>query len=244
MMLYGKRVLFIASGLFLSASLAFAADSTNPERHLAKIKKGPNGTVSLKQVANYNDYQTDKEYHAQLQSLTDPVAIMKLKAKHNQLNITSQLNGGLLNGTMEIGTSVVTFTVSNTADSSYSYTFSLPANFEVDSAPHQPGAPIDTFATNMVRIEGSTTAPNELFDYVHLVGGTANGYNSPGQMSIIDKGDSVLIDSFFNVGFRLEFRGAAGGPLEGLEDAVVGNVTMRSQASQGSAPANQGLTKK
>lgn len=225
-----KRIVAAASALLLVGALAAAAGGN--ERHLARIKKSPDGSVSLKQIAGYTGYASDAEYHAQIKELTDPQAIAALKAKHRQLNITQELEGGILNGKIEIGDSVVTFDVTGGGTlAGFHHVFTMPAKFQVDSAPHRPGAEIDTFETNMVRIEGEGS--DDLFESIRLVGGTANGYPSPGQMSLISKGDEVIVDSFFNVGFRLEMKGAKGGAFDGLDNTVEGNVTMRSYADEG-----------
>jgi hypothetical protein len=235
-----KRVLVAAVLLSLAGALAVSAADTNPQRHLAKIKKHPDGSLPLKEIANYNDYSSDADYHAEIKELTDPEAIAKLNAKHGQINVTQELNGGILNGTMEIGTSVVTFDVTGGGTlQGFQHTFTMPANFEVDSAPHNSTSDIDTFETNMVNIQGSGS--DDLFESIQLVGGTANGYPSPGQMTLITQGDQVTVDSFFNVGFRLTIKGAAGGPFAGVVETVEGNVTMRSYASPtapGQTPAS------
>lgn len=223
-----KRVVVAAVSLLLAGALAASAAEVQ-ERHLARVKKQPDGTVPLKQVAGYTGYDSDKEYHAKIKNLTDPQAIAALKAKHFQLVVGPELNGGILNGTIEIGDSVVQFDVTGGGTlTGFHHVFTMPAKFEVHSAPHKPGADIDTFETNMYRIEGSGS--DDVFASLRLVGGTGNGYPSPGQMTLISKGDEVVVDSFFNVGFRLEFTGAKGGPFEGVSDAVEGNVTMRSYA--------------
>lgn len=226
-----KFVSIVAAVLFLAGALAASAAE---ERQLARVKKQADGTVSFKQIAGYTGYDSDDEYHAKLQNLTDPQAIAELKAKHHQLVITDELNGGILNGQIEIGNSVVTFELTGGGSlEGFHHTITMPASFEVHSAPHHPGTEIDTFKTNMYRIEG-TARGDGVFESVRLVGGTGNGYPSPGQMSIISKGDDeVLVDSFFNVGFRLEITGAAGGPLAGVQDAVIGSVTMRAHADKG-----------
>ncbi|HEV7506619.1 MAG TPA: hypothetical protein VGS07_17115 [Thermoanaerobaculia bacterium] len=232
-----KQVFVTAFALFLAGALSAMGAETENTRQLAKVKRQPDGTVSLKQVANYNDYQDDKDYHAQLQNLTDPAAIAALKAKHGQLNILQEFDGGILKGTVEIGSSVVTFDVTGGGSlAGFHHVFTMPASFEVHSAPNDPRQEIDSFATNMYRIEGRGS--DDVFESIHLIGGTGNGYPSPGQMTFISKGKDVLVDSFFNIGFRLEIQGAKGGPFDGFSDAVVGKVTMRSQAAAPAAPAS------
>ncbi len=225
-----QRVLVAASALFLAGALAAAGADNGKDRKLAKIKKQPDGTVSLKQVANYNAYRDNDDYHAAINSTTDPVEIARLKAEHGQLNVLQDFEGGILNGRVEIGDSVVTFDVTGAGPlQGFHHVFTMPASFEVHSAPNRPGTEIDTFETNMYRLEGQGS--DGVFESIRLVGGTANGYPSPGQMTFISQGDSVLVDSFFNIGFRMELKGAPGGPFEGIEKTVEGKVTMKSHAA-------------
>ena len=115
----------------------------------------------------------------------------------------------------------------------FNHTIDLPASFEVHSAPRK-GASVETFDTNMYRIQGE--GKSEVFEYFRLVGGTANGYPSPGQMTLTSVGDNqVMVESFFNIGFRIEFKGAKEGPFAGLEDKIEGAVIMRAHAAEESS---------
>lgn len=223
-----KSVAAAAVSALLLASLALAG--TPAAKPHARVKKDANGNVSFKTIAINTGYTSEKEVHAKVQ---DPVRRAEIKAEHYGLVVTQEYPGGLLNGKVEVGDSWVKFDLTGTGlKGDFQHTITVPAKFEVHSAPHQPGAEIDTFETNMNRIEGQSSVGDNVFEYVHLVGGTANGYPSPGQMTLISKGDVVEVDSFFNVGFRLEFKGTAGGPLEGLEDSVEGSVTMRAHQAE------------
>jgi hypothetical protein len=225
-----KSVFVAASALLLVGAVAFAGVQT--DKPLAKVKKDRNGNVSFKQVAGYTGYETDHEYHIKIKELTDPKAIHDLKMKHHQLNINEELAGGVLNGVIERGDSLITVDITGTGTAEgFHHTVSFPAKFEVHSALHDPSAEIDTFRTNMYQIEGVATG-DKMFSSLRLVGGTGNGYPSPGQMTLIDKGDSVLVDSFFNIGYRIEFTGADGGPLAGVQDSFEGTVTMRAHGTE------------
>ncbi len=227
-----KSVVAAAASALLLASLAVAGTPAAKEKRPIRIKKDANGTVSFKAIAVNTGYTSRQEVHAKVQ---DPVRRAQIEAEHYGLVVVQEHNGGLLNGTVEIGDSWVDFDVTGEGPAgTFQHTITLPAKFEVHSAPHKPGAEIDTFETNMNRIEGEGKG-DKVFEYIRLVGGTANGYPSPGQMTIISKGEEVEIDSFFNVGFKLEFKGAAGGPLEGIEDALEGSVTMRAYQAESAA---------
>jgi hypothetical protein len=227
-----KRVLVAATSALLLASLALASSSAPREKRHVLVKKEADGTVSFKNVARNTGYTSEAEVHAQI---TDPQRRAEIRAEHYGLVVNQEYSGGSLNGKVEIGDSLVDFQVTGAgALEGFKYTITMPAKFEVHSAPNHPGAEIDTFETNMNRIEGQTSGGDSVFEYVRLVGGTANGYPSPGQMTLISKGDQVEVDSFFKVGFRLEFKGAAGGPLEGISDSVEGSVTMRAHEADSS----------
>lgn len=229
-----RKAMVAASVMLLAGAVAFAADMPSG-RTLAKIKKDRNGQVSLKQVANYNNYKSEEYYHATIKNLTNPADIRQLKMDHGMLNIDEVFDGGILHGQIERGDSVITIDLTGPDGT---HTVSFPARFEVHSAPRTPGVEIDTFATNMYQIEGVLSG-DSIFSSLRLVGGTGNGYDSPGQMSIIDKGDSVLVDSFFNIGYRIEYTGAEGGPLAGQSDVVEGKVTMRSYPAKRAATAGR-----
>jgi hypothetical protein len=234
-----NRVLVAATSALLLASLAMAGTQGGKEKRHARVKKQADGTVSFKQIAPNTSYESIEEVHARI---TDPRARAEIYARHFGLVIVSQNDGGLLNGSVEVGTSQVQFHVTGQgALGGINHTITLPASFEVHSAPHKPGADIDTFETNMNRIQGEGKA-DRVFEYIRLVGGTANGYPSPGQMTLISKGDEVEVDSVFNVGFRLDFKGAKGGPLDGIEDSMEGSVTMRAYDSQASATTQPART--
>ncbi|HYG64978.1 MAG TPA: hypothetical protein VEL74_20515 [Thermoanaerobaculia bacterium] len=225
-----KSVFVAASAMLLAGAVAFAGVQT--DKQLARVKKDRNGNVSFKQVAGYTGYETDNEYHAKIKELTDPQAIYELKMKHHQLNIEHELNGGVLHGSIERGGSLITIDIVGTGTAAgFHHSLTFPAKFEVHSEPHDPSVEIDTFRTNMYRIEGAAGG-DSLFSSLRLVGGTANGFASPGQMTLIDKGDSVLVDSFFNIGYRIEFTGADGGPLAGVQDSFEGTVTMRAHGTE------------
>jgi hypothetical protein len=228
-----KSVVVAAASALLLASLAMAGTPAAKEKRPVRIKKDANGTVSFKAIAVNTSYKSEREVHAEVQ---DPVRRAQIKAEHYGLTVAQEYNGGHLNGKVEIGDSWVDFDVTGDGtQGTFQHTIKLPARFEVHSAPNNPGAEIDTFATDMNRIEGQSSSGDGVFEYIRLVGGTANGYPSPGQMTIISRGDVVEVDSFFNVGFRLEFKGAAGGPLDGIEDSMEGSVIMRAHQAESSA---------
>lgn len=105
------------------------------------------------------------------------------------------------------------------------------ADCEVFSGPVNVGAKVQTFNTEMNRIEATLTGDQD-FDYFHIVGGRANGYPSPGTTTITDQGDGTsFVQSSFDIGYRIEYRGAAGGRFAGQEGTLEGRVTMTAYPS-------------
>lgn len=223
-----SRVLVAAASVLLLASVAAAGPKPVQGKRNAIVKKQPNGTVDLAAVAAATSYKSREDYHAEIGP--DPCRRAKLYAEHYELVVVAAQPGGILKGQIESGTSQVKFTLEGEGElEGFTHEIDLPANFEVHSAPHSAQGDGRPFDTNMYRIQGEGGG-DDVFEYVRLVGGTANGYPSSGQMTLSSvRGNQVVVDSFFNIGFRIEFRGADGGPFAGLEGSIEGAVIMRSQ---------------
>ena len=93
----------------------------------------------------------------------------------------------------------------------------MPLTVQVASAPRTAGAAVQTFQTNMQRLQGSITGDPD-FDLFQVTGGTANGFSSPGSTTLTRQTNgSYKVDSSFTVGYSITFHGAAGGRLAGYE---------------------------
>ncbi len=140
--------------------------------------------------------------------------------------------GGPLGGEVETFNSSATFQLSVSSSSptstlsGWTRPVTLPLAVEVATAPRTPGAPVQTFNTDMQRIQGSITGDPD-FDLFEVVGGTANGFSSPGSTTLTRQSTSSFkVDSSFKVGYRIRFVGAAGGRLAGYEGSTTGSVNM------------------
>ena len=71
------------------------------------------------------------------------------------------------------------------------------------------------------------------FDLFQVTGGTANGFSSPGSTTLTRQSNgSYKVDSSFNVGYSITFKGAAGGHLAGYEGTTKGTVKMSAVGKQ------------
>src|SRR4029078_8535012 len=96
----------------------------------------------------------------------------------------------------------------------WSGTLTIPLAVETATAPRPVGAPVQSFQTDMQRIQGSITRDRQLALF-EVVGGTANGSPSPGSTTLTRQGTSSTfkVDSSFKVGYRIRFIGTAAGQL-------------------------------
>lgn len=138
--------------------------------------------------------------------------------------------GGSLGGDIETFTSELVLQINGTGPvAGYSRTLTLSnVAVEVHSGRQPPGTS-QSFATDMVRIQGQLQSGDPDFAQLEIIGGTANGFPSPGHTSaILDTVDNVwTIDSQFEVGYEIRFVGATGGPLDGYSGVYSGTVHMQ-----------------
>ncbi|HEV2845892.1 MAG TPA: hypothetical protein VG477_13650 [Thermoanaerobaculia bacterium] len=174
----------------------------------------------------YDSSDIEKSYHARI---TDPNVPWqekcRLAIRHGRLHLlSSDIQGSRLGGTREVATSTLRVRLlcpDQVAD------FEIPANFEVHTAPHPEEIRDMSFATDMYSIEGKGVDVGP-FASIRVTGGTANGFSSPGITTLKSAGDGVyVVDSHFNVGYRFEFEGAKGGPLEGLSGKIESSIEMK-----------------
>lgn len=135
--------------------------------------------------------------------------------------------GGPL-GQIEEFESALTLNVTVVSPSgSTSGSVTIPTQVKVASGPlNAISGPFNT-PTEMLQIMGSGS-DGFFFDSLTITAGSDFGYPSPGQVSIgpISPNGTVSLQSSFDIGFRMEFTGAPGGPLDGLDGCVETNAVV------------------
>jgi hypothetical protein len=216
-----RGVALVALGLMVAAGGALAQ---NP----CSAPDNGTGTVTLPPAGC--QYLSPSQVHMIINGLPAGTTII-LKPIHRNFicRQTGSCNipGGPLGGEVENFSSTAVFQVSGTgALSGWNRVISVPLGVQVATAPRTNGAPVQTFKTDMQRIQGSISGDPD-FDLFQVVGGTANGFPSPGSTTLTRQADgSFAVSSQFNVGYSIRFTGAAGGKLAGYEGVTTGTVTM------------------
>ena len=89
---------------------------------------------------------------------------------------------------------------------------------------------MQTFNTNMELIQGSISGDPDFASF-QVIGGTANGFSSPGTTTLTRQSNGTFnVSSTFNVGYVIKFVGASGGRLAGRSGTTQGTVVMQAQA--------------
>lgn len=157
----------------------------------------------------------------------DPVLALDqvIHSRFHNLLITP---GGNFNGNIENFGSTVTITVKGKGQlAGFVRTISVQAECEAHSGPWKATDPVISFPTEMMRIEGELVGDPD-FASLRIVGGSANGFPSLGQVTAVDKGDGThMVDSMFNIGYHIEYVGTPDGALKGLSGSFKGVATMK-----------------
>jgi hypothetical protein len=183
------------------------------------------GQTIIDNIDQYDSSSAENSYHSKI---TDPSVPWQEKCRlaiaHRRLQLLSSDIGGTLGGTREVANSVLRVRL---LCPELVAVVDVPTRFEVHSGPHPEEVGPMSFDTDMYAIEGIATNAGP-FATFHLVGGTGNGFKSPGHTTLLPEGEgNFAIDSTFNIGYHLEFTGAKGGPLDGASGSVDSSILMK-----------------
>jgi hypothetical protein len=78
----------------------------------------------------------------------------------------------------------------------------------------------------MVALQGQLYGDPD-FDVLRITAGSVFGLPSPGNTTLTQlPNGNFQVDSFFDITYRIEFQGAPGGQLDGLNGTTQGSITM------------------
>lgn len=211
------------AGVLAAAAMMISGAAFAAQNGAGPCTVGPSGPVPPGCT-----YRTPEDIHNK--NLQDQA---QFEASHkNFLNVT-HLPGGNLDGMIERFDSTLVLVISGIGDlAGHSSTIELPTRCETHIGPRDENADFQQFATEMVALDGYVENHPD-FEYIKVVAGSANGLPSPGSTTLTRKenGD-FLVDSRFYMNYRIEFRGAKGSWLEGVEVSDEAVVTVQAFADQ------------
>ncbi|MCP3979690.1 MAG: hypothetical protein GY716_10245, partial [bacterium] len=135
--------------------------------------------------------------------------------------------GGSLGGEQECSSSLLHLELTGTGVlGGYVRSLVLPVDFETHTGPRVPGAPVQSFPTDMFRLQGELFGDPD-FDLLRITAGTDFGLPSPGHTTLTQlPGGNFNVDSFFDIEYRIEFVGAPGGLFDGQAGTTTATIRM------------------
>ena len=133
-----------------------------------------------------------------------------------------QVPGGTLGGMQETWTATMPWSMTGTGSLlGYNSNINMPISAgESHSAPRTLFAPLQSFNTDLYRLQGQIA--NADFDLLRITAGTAFGLPSPGHTIFTQNGTGWGLDSFFDITYRIDFVGKAGGTFGGMSGSTTG----------------------
>jgi hypothetical protein len=209
-------------------ALGFAAWTAAATAAPCVVPDNGNGTVTLPPAGC--GYLSPADVHEIIDGLP-PGTTIELGATHfDFFQITAQ-PGGSLGGEVETFQSFLLLQLHGTGGlAGFNRSAGMQTQCESHVAPRS-GAPIQSFDTDMFRIQGQLAPGDPDFDLLRITAGTGFGMPSPGHTTLTQQpGGNWAVDSFFDITYRIDFIGRPGGPLGGMSGSTTG--TIRMQAGQ------------
>jgi hypothetical protein len=188
------------------------------------------GTVDLPPAGC--GYVSPADLHEIISGLP-PGTTIQVAAQHERFFNITRSPGGSLGGEVETSDSFLNMQLTGTGGLSYNRSLTMPAAFETHVAPRTPGAEVQSFDTDMFRLQGQLPPGDPDFDLLRITAGTTFDMPSPGHTTLTRQpGGNWNVDSFFDITYRIDFVGAPGGPFSGMSGSTTGTIRM-----QGGVPA-------
>jgi hypothetical protein len=136
---------------------------------------------------------------------------------------TCEAPGGSLGGNVECFQSEFLLDIRGTGSlAGFSRTISMPMDVEAHTGPRNPGDPLQSFSSEMMRFQGQIFGDPD-FCTLHIRAGDYLGLPSPGSKLLSDNGDGTFeVDSFFDLIYEIDFQGCPGSVLEGFGGTSTG----------------------
>jgi len=135
--------------------------------------------------------------------------------------------GGTLGGTVSCHESTLNLYVRGTnLLAGFNRILALPLDGEMHFGPRNPGDPIQSFPSQLMRWQGEIFGDPDFCTF-RFWAGDQYGLPSPGAILLTDMGASTFaVDSFLDVNYEIEFQGCPGSQLEGFGGITTGSIRL------------------
>ncbi len=147
-----------------------------------------------------------------------------------------EVAGGNLGGNVTCTQPSVELTITGTGMlAGFSRFITVPLDWETHSGPRNLGDPVQSFSTDVFRMQGQIFGDPD-FCVFNLRAGSQLGFPSPGSTVLTElPSGNWNVDSFFDVAYDFEFQGCPGSQLEGFAGSTQSSLRIRTGETLASA---------
>lgn len=139
----------------------------------------------------------------------------------HDLNVVTEVPGGPLGGELTDVTGRVTLEMRGLGlFAGYSRTVTIPVTMRFATGPQAPGTSPQLFPVDLDQAFGQMSGDPE-FALLRVTAGTSFGLPGPGRAALtLHSSGDWLVDSFFDITYRVDFVGEPGGPFAGMSGST------------------------
>ncbi len=216
------------------------------------------GTVTLPPIGC--DYLSPDEVHVILDGLP-PDTTIEFAPIHKDFICESQPGagfpgcpppniceapGGNLGGSSDCFDSILDLTVTTTGPGlpGFNRQLFVPMAVKISTGPRTPGDAVQTFPTEMSRLQGQLFGDPDFCTFI-VTAGSENGLPSSGETVLTrlgPPGSNWQVDSFFDLTYRIDYQGCPGSALDGMSGSTTTTVRMKTGTKPtcaGSCPSGE-----
>jgi hypothetical protein len=145
----------------------------------------------------------------------------------NLVSAECETTGGTLGGNVHCYEATLDLTASGTGSLvGFNRQLAVSVFGEVHTAPRTPGDPVQTFQTDIIRLQGELFGDPD-FCVFRFRAGTDHGLPSPGETTLIQLPSSdFMVDSFFDITYQIEFQGCPQSVLNPYAGTTTATIRM------------------